>query len=111
MHMSTGLALENTGCLIKIIHLSNQKVTFVLSVFHSIAKENCLMGLWERGSRGRHPGFSESGSTQGRKIDAMEGFFKPRESLKMGKNSQREERVQLMEKELCLEYIKTYCSG
>lgn len=41
----------------------------------------------------------------------MEGFFKPRESLKMGKNSQREERDQLVEKELCLEYIKTYCSG
>lgn len=63
------------------------------------------------GKQRKTPGFSETGSTQGRKVDAMEGFSRPRESPKLGKNSQREERVQLVEKELYLEYIKTYFSG
>lgn len=57
MHMSTGLVLENTGCLIKIIHLSNQKVTFVLSVFHSIAKKKLSDGFVREGKQRKTLGF------------------------------------------------------
>lgn len=81
LHMRNGLILENTDCLIKIIHPSNQKVIFVLSIFYFSAKEKCLMGLWERGIQEDTRVSLKTGRTQERRVDAIEGFYWPRESL------------------------------
>jgi hypothetical protein len=58
--MNTGLFLESTSCLIKIILPGNQKFSFVLSAFYFYAKDTYLMCFWKGGSTGRLRHLSET---------------------------------------------------